>query len=90
MSKKIHHFVKTTNNVSIRSPAQKRACRLVSPLYLNIEALAPPLLRSRRSRPGLLIPTDCYSEGLVAENHARCFADVVRPSTMTDHSVFVG
>jgi hypothetical protein len=82
MSKEIHHFVKTTNNVSIRSPAQKRACRQVSPLYLNIEALAPPLLRSR---PGLLIPTDCYSEGLVAENHVRCFADVVRPSTMTDH-----
>src|SRR6266436_6766594 len=47
------------NNVSIRlSPAQKRARHQVSrlsPLYPNIDALAPPLFRSR---PGLLMADD--------------------------------
>jgi hypothetical protein len=51
------------NNVSIRrSSAQKRVRHQVSPLYPNIDAVAPPLFRSR---PGLLMAGD----------DARCFAD---------------
>ena len=62
------------NNTS-NSPAQKRARYQVSPLYGSIDPLAPPLFRSR---PGPLIPTDCYSEGfklLMAESYTRCIAD---------------